>query len=106
MKEPIPNIELELSDVVDIKTMSEKELKLVPFDKRKWLCGVKGCTRHTTVKDYGLSPEYYWRGLWVNISTEVFLCVNHFKQYKDAGKDSSIFELKDKNDIKIELEKL
>jgi hypothetical protein len=103
MKEPIPKIDLEMSDVADIQSLSEKELKLVPFDKRKWVCGVAGCSKYTSIKDYGISPQYNWRGIWVDISAEFFLCAIHFKQYKAAGKDSAIFDLKDKEQIKQSL---
>lgn len=103
MKEPIPKIDLEMSDVTDIQSLSPDELKLVPFDKKKWICGVVGCGKHTTIKDYGIPPQYNWRGAWIDITTEVFLCANHFKQYKAAGSDSSIFNLKDKEEIKNHL---
>lgn len=100
MKEPIPKIDLEMSDVADIQSLSAAELNLVPFNKKKWVCGVGGCIKHTGIKDYGISPQYNWRGIWVNITEEFFLCSNHFKQYKAAGKDSSIFKLKDKEEVK------
>jgi hypothetical protein len=98
MKEPIPKIDLELSDVTDIKSLSPDELKLVPFDKKKWACGVVGCSKLTTIKDYGISPQYNWQGNWIDSTIEVFLCSNHFKQYKAAGKDNTIFEYKSKEE--------
>lgn len=94
MKEPIPKIELELSDVTDIQNLSEEELKLVPFDKKKWQCCVEGCKRYTNVKYYGPDTPVYWRGQWEDLTDSIFFCCLHFKQFKASGRDFSQFALK------------
>jgi hypothetical protein len=94
MKEPIPKMELEMSDVADIKSLSEGELKLVPFDKRKWQCCVKGCKRYTNVKYYGPDAPIHWQGQWVDIQDQIFFCSLHWKQYKASGEKLEQFKLK------------
>lgn len=94
MKEPMHKIELELSDVADIKELSPGELKKVPFEKIKLLCSVNGCCRFTSVKDYGISPVYYGFSQWIDLSTIIYFCPKHWREYKAANKNNNIFEYK------------
>lgn len=85
MKEAPP--QLEVTDMVDIKTLSKEELKTVPFDKWKMYCGVEGCKHFTTVRDYGLWPEIYRQFIdtdWINVLTHAFICFRHWKEYKSC----------------------
>lgn len=94
MKEPAPKIDLELSDVADIQSLSPDELKLVPFDKKKWQCCIEGCKRFTNVKYYGPDTPVYWQGQWENLSDRIFFCHIHWKQYKASGEKIGQFMLK------------
>src|ERR1051325_35886 len=94
MKEPIPHIDLELSDVADIQSLSAEELKLVPFDKKKWQCCVNGCKRYTNVKYYGPDTPVYWQEQWEDLKDRIFFCPNHWKQYKASGENIDLFQLK------------
>lgn len=82
--------ELELSDVVDIKSLSKEELKLVPFESWKLVCKIEGCKRFTRVKDYGLWPVVCGRfqnSPWFNVYKQFLICYGHWKFYKvDPGK--------------------
>lgn len=95
MKEPIPKIELELSDVANIKNLPDDELEMVPYDKKRLQCSVLGCNRFTNVKDYGISPEYYCFGQWHNLNEILFFCPKHWKIFKSYNRDHSIFEYKE-----------
>lgn len=94
MKEPIPNIDLELSDVTDIQSLSPAELKLVPFDKKKWYCCVEGCNRYTNVKYYGPGAPVLCHGFWEDVTDRIFFCPNHWKQYKASGEKIEQFTFK------------
>ena len=94
MKEPIPHIDLELSDVVDIQSLSADELKLVPFDKKKWQCCVDGCNRFTNVKYYGPDTPVFWQRQWVNLKDQIFFCPINSEQYTASGENINQFTLK------------
>jgi hypothetical protein len=94
VKEPIPHIDLELSDVAHIQSLTPDELKLVPFDKKKWQCCVEGCNRYTNVRYYGPDTPVYWQGQWVDLSDQIFFCPIHWKQYKASGEKIEQFNLK------------
>jgi hypothetical protein len=95
MKEPTPIMDLELSDMPDLKGLADTELKKVPFERRKLLCSVNGCSRFTHVKDYGISPEFYAFGSWNDLSQTLFFCPKHWKEYKAANRNGGIFEYKE-----------
>lgn len=94
MKEPVPALNLELSDVTDIQQLSDKELALVPFDKKKWQCCVGECKRYTNVKYYGSDTPVYWQGQWEDLKDRIFFCPIHWKQYKASGEKIEQFTLK------------
>jgi hypothetical protein len=94
VKEPIPHIDLELSDVADIQSLSLDELKLVPFDKKKWQCCIDNCKRYTNIKYYGSGIPVYWQGQWVDIADKIFFCPTHWKLYKASGEKIDQFNLK------------
>lgn len=75
-------VELDASDMPDIKSLTADELALVPFDKVKWCCTVKDCNRFTSIKDFGISPWYHWRRMWINLSLNGFFCNQHFRLFK------------------------
>lgn len=95
MKEPIPKIELDESDMPNIKWLTPDELKLVPFEKKKLVCSVKDCPRFTGVKDYGISPEFYAFGQWNDFTKIIFFCPKHYKIFKAANRNNNIFEYKE-----------
>lgn len=86
MKPELPPMDLQISDVADIKSLSREELAKVPFDKWKLFCGIEGCHHFTAVRDYGIWPEVYRRfsdGVnWLNVYSQIFICAQHFKEYK------------------------
>lgn len=82
MKEPTPKIDLEISDVADIQSLSEKELKLVPYDKKKWQCCVANCNRYANIKYYGPNAPILYRGDWVDISDKIFFCPTQAIQFE------------------------
>lgn len=94
MKEPIPKIELDISDVSDIQTLSKEELSMVPCDKRKWLCCVNECSRFTSVNYYGPNIPVLWRGNWVDLESSIFFCGKHWKLYKSNGRTTDTFDMK------------
>lgn len=68
-----------------LKRMSKAELELVDHDKKKWLCHVEGCPNGTTVKDFGIEPEYYSRWGWIKVGVWYFICGKHNKLEKKGG---------------------
>lgn len=71
----------------------ESDLVNLPYKPVKWFCLVEGCNCNTIVRDYGISPIYFWPvivrrkegGLWRGGWTSClhgYICSKHFKQYK------------------------
>lgn len=77
--------QLELEDMIDIRSLSHEELLKVPYEPMWWHCGVDGCTAKCEVRFYGQYPYYYWarRKEWINIETTFRYCDRHGKMYKD-----------------------
>jgi hypothetical protein len=94
MKEPMPKMDLELSDVTDIQKLSKEELALVPFDKKKWQCCIESCKRFTNVKYYGPDTPAYWQGEWHDLTNRIFFCPIHWKLFKASGEKIEQFALK------------
>lgn len=92
--------------IADLMDMSAEELELVDHDLVKWNCSVKGCSRHTKVKDFGIRPVYYWRKRWWDLTFGLYWCSKHWKFYRRLKKtfdDKTIqAKLVDKNKQKIE----
>lgn len=71
----------------------EPDLKCLPFKPAKWFCIVPGCKCHVKIRDYGLSPYYYWpvkrrypksggwRGGWFD-HTHPYMCSRHWELYR------------------------
>lgn len=73
----------------ELKAMSREELDNVQFTMKKWVCQCKGCNRGTKVRDYGISPEFYWPrkvGEWVDLNKNYFLCGKHWPFMKRMEK--------------------
>lgn len=93
--------QLELSDVVDIKTMSRAELDKVPYTTMFWFCGVDRCCSKSAVRDYGIidnkgskpvTHEFYWPRSdkpWVDVFKEARICGRHWKMYRQFWKDQT-----------------
>lgn len=94
MKELMPAMDLQLSDMAGIQSLSVDELKLVPFDKKKWQCCIENCKRFTNVKYYGLDAPVYWQGQWEDLRDRIFFCPAHWKLYKASGEKIEQFILK------------
>lgn len=87
--------QLEINDVVDIKSLSHRELQTVPFDEKFWICGIGICIHKTTIRDYGIHPFYYWnpKKIWIDVLREFFYCGSCAKKYgKLIKKDKPIPE--------------
>lgn len=83
MKKEPPQLEME--DVIDIKSLSREELKKVPGEPWKWYCGVEGCHHYTTVISYGDGPMWapnVQGGVWMDIMKEFFICGPHNRKYR------------------------
>lgn len=94
MKEPIPSVNLEVSDMPSVKDLTPEELKQVPFDRRRLTCCVQDCSRYTIVKDYGTSPEFYAKRAWYNLQESIYLCHVHFRAYKANNRSVEGLQLK------------
>jgi len=68
----------------------ETDLPLLPHKSVKWHCIVPGCKGCVTVRDYGITPYYYWpvkirytnegyRGGWIDSTTHYYFCSKHWK---------------------------
>lgn len=76
--------QLEMSDVVDIRSLTKEDLLKVPHQVGKWYCCASGCLRFGRVLDFGLSPVVWCRKRWVNISLRIWLCGRHYGPYVKA----------------------
>lgn len=77
----------------ELKAMSREQLELVPHDIKLWVCQGKNCNRHTTVRDYGLHPEYYHtrKSLgWQNVSERFWMCARHYSIFKRLRKNFTL----------------
>jgi hypothetical protein len=81
MRGPMPPIEFDNQDQIDLTKLSKEELDKIPFEKKKWICGCKNCVRQTTVRDYGLVSMYYWPAfkIWINPTEGFYMCPRHYK---------------------------
>lgn len=69
---------------MELMKMTREELENVEFDLKKWRCQCENCTRGTRIRDYGISPNYYWPAhkKWVNLNLTWLYCAKHWKFYK------------------------
>ena len=83
MKKFIPP-ELDLTDIVDISTLSRDELKKVPGEKWRLYCGVAGCSHYTNVMRYASRTwcSAIQGGIWMDITHQYFICFQHYRQYR------------------------
>lgn len=73
----------------ELKAMSREELDNVDYTLKKWICSCKGCNRGTKVRDYGISPEFYWpkKGEgWLDLRKNYFMCGAHYPFMKRISK--------------------
>jgi hypothetical protein len=63
-------------------------LDLMPYVERKWTCAAVGCTRHTTVRDYGHEKYFWWRKRWLSRTENFFFCGPHAKRERAFLKES------------------
>ena len=47
-----------MEDLNYILSLKKEELDSLPYDVLKWECCCKDCKRGTTVRDYGIAPNY------------------------------------------------
>lgn len=68
---------------IDMLTkMTRAELDMVPYTEYLWTCAAEGCTRCTTVRDYGhyfITGHIYWRRRFMVITSYYYLCSRHSK---------------------------
>lgn len=75
-------IDLEESDMPDIRTLPKEQLELVPHEIKKWRCCIAECNGFTRIKDFGISPLFLcFRTKWINLENCVFYCSKHWKLY-------------------------
>lgn len=97
--------------IIELKSMTDQELLLVPFDVVKLICQVKGCKCHTKIRCYGLHPVYYVKRTdikWWDIRKHFFLCSKHWKFYRRMQKMYDVDRLQEKiiDRSKFPIEKL
>lgn len=80
--------------VIDMGIL-ESDLPNLPFKLVKWVCIVDGCTCGTKMRDYGISPIFWWpvkitrkkdgsyRGGWTDF-THGYICNRHWPEYKQG----------------------
>jgi len=73
--------------IEELMKMELSELDMVPYEIVKLICQAKGCSRHTKVRDYGISPVYYVKGFklkerWHSTIQSFFLCSKHWKLHQ------------------------
>lgn len=83
MRPPPPPLDIEISDVADVKLLSHEELSNILHDKKKWRCCVEGCDGYSTVSDYGILPFVYWKKKWTDLRVYVFFCSRHWPKVKN-----------------------
>lgn len=71
--------------------VAESDLPYLPYTRGKCMCIDPGCRKYCIIRDYGLSPYYFWpverrvlksgcwRGGWVNMAVHFFWCEKHQK---------------------------
>ena len=66
---------------LELKAMTREELDKVDYDLKRWACQCKKCTRGTKVRDYGVSPWFYWppKKCWVDLTNNFLICAIHWK---------------------------
>lgn len=83
--------DLGIEDMPDIRSLTKLELENVPFDKRRWQCCIKHCSCATTIKDYGISPFFWWRKKWIDLSRNIYICAKHHNRYKNPAMPKDCF---------------
>jgi hypothetical protein len=63
-------------------------LDLMPYVERQWTCAAVGCTRHTTVRDYGHETKFWWRKRWLTRAENFYLCGPHARRERAFVKES------------------
>lgn len=51
-------------------------------EKKKWICGCKGCDRYTNIRDIGINPVYFgprFKRLFLDLRRSYYLCGKHYK---------------------------
>lgn len=100
MKETPP--QLDASDMPDITKMTPAQLAIIPYDKWRLFCCIKGCNRFIHVRDYGVLPRVAaWSGRrWININIQVYFCGLHNRMYKNAEWDKLPFKTRYKDETR------
>lgn len=79
----------------------ESDLPNLPYKPMYWQCCVKDCRGKAKIRDYGISPFYFWpvkvireigkdgvgrwRGGWINYD-HGYICSKHFPEYKKGSR--------------------
>jgi len=81
-------------DIELMKSLTQDQLDLTPFDTLKWQCCVQGCTHHSKIRDYGIAPWYHWgRRGWINLRETVLYCGKHNKIQKLYPQKNFVYKL-------------
>ena len=67
--------------ISELLNMTRDQLDKVDYDLKRWPCQCKKCTRGTRIRDYGISPWYYWPAnkKWIRLDRNFFMCSIHWK---------------------------
>lgn len=96
-----------------LKSMNKAELDSLPYDVYKWNCCVKGCNNGTTVRDYGVGPQYYFlnrngkaseknpKKYWQDLNDLSWFCSKHWKFFERLGPIYMFERMVDKEKPKI-----
>lgn len=78
-------IDEETAAIMELQSMTRYELLKVDHELAKWHCCIADCDKTTRILDFGISPIFYHGTRWLNISSRIFLCGKHWKQYKNMS---------------------
>lgn len=86
--------------------LDKESLDQIVYDQKKWICQCKDCIRGTMVRDYGISPFFFWRNKWVNLNYTYFMCAKHFAIFnrvkRTLGKEAFEDKFLDRSKMPVE----
>lgn len=90
--------------LAELKSMKPEELAKVDSEVKYWNCCVRLCKGFSRVKDFGISPFYYWKKEWLDMRECVLYCGKHWKLRK-AGKITEAHQKQMYSGLKMILDK-
>jgi len=68
--------------LLELRAMSPDKLAEIDHDVIIWTCCVAGCQRLSRVKDYGVSPYYFWKKRFQYLRDNRFFCGKHWQYFR------------------------